>query len=51
MLSNGEVVLKTASDFIGSAVGESMAKTKALLELCEGKVLVIDEAYNLDDGV
>jgi AAA+ superfamily predicted ATPase len=51
MLSNGEVVLKTASDFIGSAVGESVNKTTALLELCKGKVLVIDEAYNLDDNL
>jgi hypothetical protein len=45
------VVLKTASDFIGSAVGESESKTATILQLCQGKVLVIDEAYNLDDNL
>ncbi|RHY06073.1 hypothetical protein DYB36_006893 [Aphanomyces astaci] len=48
-LSNGEVLMKSASDFIGQYVGESQTKTVALLELARGKVLVIDEAYNLDD--
>ena len=51
LLSNGEVVLKTASDFIGSAVGESSSKTVTTLAMCKGKVLVIDEAYNLDDNM
>lgn len=51
LLSDGEVVLKTASDFIGSAVGESETKTAAIINLCQGKVLVIDECYNLDDNM
>jgi len=49
LLSKGDVILKTTSDFVGSAVGESQNKTKAILEMAEGCVLVIDEAYGLDD--
>ncbi len=45
LLSNGEVVYKTASDFTGSVVGESQKKTRAVIELAQGKVLLIDEAY------
>ncbi len=48
-LSNGEVVMTVASDFMGDKVGESQTKTRALLEMSEGKVLFIDEAYALDD--
>ena len=47
LLSNGEIEYKTASDFVGSAIGESETKTGRILDLCKGKVLVIDEAYNL----
>ena len=47
LLSKGEVVLKTASDFVGSALGESEAKTRSILKASEGCVLVIDEAYSL----
>lgn len=47
LLSKGEVVLKTASDFVGSALGESESKTRAILKASEGCVLVIDEAYSL----
>lgn len=50
LLSKGEVVLKTASDFIGSVLGESEKKTRAILKTAEGCVLVIDEAYSLDVG-
>lgn len=50
-LSNGEVVAKTASDFVGSHVGESQNNTKAILESAQGKVLIIDEAYALDDDL
>lgn len=47
LLSKGDVVLKTASDFVGSALGESEKKTRAILKASEGCVLVIDEAYSL----
>lgn len=50
LLSKGEVVLKTASDFIGSFIGESESKTRAILKASEGCVLVIDEAYSLGSG-
>ena len=43
LLSDGSVVVKTASDFVGSHVGESASKTNFILEDCAGKVLVIDE--------
>ena len=46
LLSNGEVILKTAGDFIGSVVGESQNKAALILQLAQGKVLVIDEASN-----
>ena len=45
------MVIKTASDFVGSAVGESETKTAAIISLCQGKVLLIDECYNLDDNM
>ncbi len=51
LLSNGEVVYKTASDFVGDVVGESQQKTRAIIEMSQGKVLLIDEAYVLDDGL
>ncbi|KAI8896071.1 hypothetical protein BC833DRAFT_599019, partial [Globomyces pollinis-pini] len=50
-LSKGDVVLKAASDFVGSHVGESATKTNRILEMAAGKVLVIDEAYSLDDSL
>ena len=49
-LSNGDVVYKTASDFIGSHVGESAKNAQAILQLAVGKVLLIDEAYGLNDA-
>ena len=49
ILAKGEVVQKTASDFIGSVVGQSADKTNEILRNAKGKVLVIDEAYNLND--
>ena len=49
LLTKGDVIAKTASDFVGSAVGESQKKTQAILALAEGCVLLIDEAYVLDD--
>ncbi|KIM42882.1 hypothetical protein M413DRAFT_26853 [Hebeloma cylindrosporum] len=50
LLSNGEVVIKNPSDFIGSALGESEKNTKAILTTTVGKVLIIDEAYMLYGG-
>jgi len=50
MLSKDDMVERSASDFIGAAVGESAQKTVNLLKLSEGKVLLIDEAYNLFDS-
>ncbi|KAI0541591.1 P-loop containing nucleoside triphosphate hydrolase protein [Xylaria digitata] len=50
LLSNGEVVEKKPTDFIGSALGHSEKNTKAILEATKGKVLIIDEAYALAGG-
>lgn len=43
--------MATTSDLVGSHVGESQRKTNEMLERARGKVLVIDEAYNLDDNL
>lgn len=51
LLSKGGVELRTASDFVGEFVGSSASKTSAILAMCQGKVLVIDEAYNLNDSL
>ncbi|KAI1825953.1 P-loop containing nucleoside triphosphate hydrolase protein [Xylaria intraflava] len=50
-LSNGEVVVKNPSDFVGSVLGQSEKNTKAILEATKGKVLIIDEAYMLGSGL
>lgn len=50
LLSNGEVVVKNPSDFVGSALGQSESQTKGILAATVGKVLVIDEAYGLYAG-
>jgi len=50
-LSNGGLVKKVASDFIGSHVGESQTKTSSIIEGSRGKVVIIDEAYALDDSL
>lgn len=42
---------KTAGDLGGSVVGESKQKTVALIENSRGKVLMIDEAYGLNDNL
>jgi replication-associated recombination protein RarA len=47
MLSKGEMILKNASDFIGSFLGKSEEMTRGILEQSKGSVLVIDEAYGL----
>ncbi|KAI9775253.1 MAG: hypothetical protein M1835_005878 [Candelina submexicana] len=50
MLSNGEVVVKNPSDFIGNAIGQSESNTRTILATTVGKVLIIDEAYMLYSG-
>ncbi|KAK4061577.1 uncharacterized protein Triagg1_10286 [Trichoderma aggressivum f. europaeum] len=50
LLSNGELVMKTPADFIGSHLGQSESQTKGILASTIGKVLVIDEAYGLYGG-
>ena len=50
MLSVVEVVDCSASDLIGSYVGQTGPKTRAQLEKALGKVLFIDEAYRLAEG-
>ena len=50
-LSIGDVVTKTAGDFMGQVVGESQNKTISILDGAKGKVLIIDEAYALDDNL
>lgn len=50
LLSKGDIVSKTASDFIGSVLGESQDKTNRIIKSAEGSVLVIDEAYGLFPG-
>lgn len=49
LLSYGDVVSKGASDFGGKFVGEAQQKTVEALTMAAGKVLIIDEAYCLDD--
>jgi len=48
-LSDGTIMYKTASDFIGDKKGQTQTQTAAMFKNCKGKVLLIDEAYNLDD--
>jgi replication-associated recombination protein RarA len=51
LLSQGNLVKKTAGDFIGEHIGSSQTKTKTILDSAKGNILVIDEAYNLDDSM
>ncbi|EPQ56111.1 P-loop containing nucleoside triphosphate hydrolase protein, partial [Gloeophyllum trabeum ATCC 11539] len=50
LLSNGDVVTKNPSDFIGGALGQSESQMKSILASTVGKVLVIDEAYMLGNS-
>ena len=50
LLSKGEVVLKTVSDFVGDVLGSSEKNTRSILNMAEGSVLVIDEAYSFYTG-
>ena len=47
LLESDEVVLVTASRLTGEHVGETKVVTTKILEKAKGKLLVIDEAYNL----
>lgn len=47
LLSKGELHVKTPSDFVGSVLGESEKKSRAILKAAIGSVLLIDEAYGL----
>jgi SpoVK/Ycf46/Vps4 family AAA+-type ATPase len=47
MLSCGEMIFKRASELVGSHVGDTEAKMNALFDSAAGKVILIDEAYNL----
>lgn len=49
-LADVEVVECSASDLIGSYVGHTGPKTRAVLEKALGKVLFVDEAYRLGEG-
>ena len=49
-LSAIEVIECSASDLIGSYVGQTGPKTRAQLEKALGKVLFVDEAYRLAEG-
>jgi hypothetical protein len=44
LLSKGDVIVTSPSDFIGSALGQSEKNTKKILENSVGCVLLIDEA-------
>jgi hypothetical protein len=50
LLSNGSVIYKVGSDFKGGHEGGTEVATLKILEGAVGKVLVIDEAYTLDDN-
>ena len=47
LLSNGEVLERSSSNFIGAYTGQSQANTSAIISAADGKVLLIDEAYVL----
>jgi len=49
-LSSGELVKTTASDFVAEYIGQSSNKTLQILKKSRGKVLLIDEAYNLNSS-
>jgi Cdc6-like AAA superfamily ATPase len=49
LLSKGDVITRKPTDFVGSVVGGTEEKTRDLLRAAQGCVLIIDEAYNLND--
>ena len=50
MLSSGEVLQVPASQLVGSFVGDTEKKVNALFDSAAGKVILVDEAYNLVKG-
>jgi hypothetical protein len=50
-LSSDEVIECSASDLVGQYVGQTGPKTKKLFEKALGRVLFIDEAYRLGEGL
>ena len=48
LLSDGDFIATTPSELKGTVVGEAADRTKRMLDSAKGKVLFIDEAYNLD---
>ena len=51
LLSTKDVHEKSATDLIGEYVGHTGPKTKKVFESALGRVLFIDEAYKLGDGI
>ncbi|KAL6407796.1 NFX1-type zinc finger-containing protein 1 [Ilyonectria robusta] len=49
-LAGTEVIDCSATDLIGSYVGQTGPKVQALLDKALGRILLIDEAYRLADG-
>ena len=47
-LSDGDLIMTSPSELKGRHQGDAATTTRALLEAAKGKVLFIDEAYNLD---
>lgn len=47
-LSDGQVLEKKADEFIGQESRQTQEKTLGILRLAQGKVLIIDDAYELD---
>ncbi|KAK3393966.1 P-loop containing nucleoside triphosphate hydrolase protein, partial [Podospora didyma] len=50
LLSTREVVMTTPGDYIGQYIGESEAKTSAILDSTVGKILIIDDAHMFFGG-
>ncbi|KAH8837106.1 hypothetical protein MCOR27_005562 [Pyricularia oryzae] len=50
ILTKGRVVVKNPSDFVGAALGRSEERRKGILATTAGKVLVVDEAFELYGG-
>lgn len=51
LLGSSEVIECSASDLVGQYVGQTGPKVKNLFEKALGKVLFVDEAYRLSQGI